>query len=1111
MNHNRNSIRVLHTTGAGWFMHRNIPNLSVAADADFTILLWVVTGEDLDGELYGQEGGFILRLTGGVVSFSREGFGHLAALDDWSLTRNARTLVAVRRKGGLLTLFLGGQPAAQTDVSDAAACTGDFFIGRRFAGGLAAVQVSRRALEDGEILSANAVLPTPDADCVFCSDCETVQYRDVSANHLPMWTEGEGACCGVCTACTWFDGWRQCLCAPGKAQPAKHTLLVKLWPQLPRHLQTRCRVYEAGKDTEPLYALELEPQENGTFRLLLVGGGMELACDRTLLPQLWQDVAVVFDGAQASFYLDGASAGGGAFACAGGRARLAVGAPEGDNPEFMHSFEGYLAYTAEFDHALTAREIAGYADDPPFLFAPGLVSLLMLDWDSAPEGISAAPLTWIGGAGFCLAAGITSRDTPVGVSVRLPETVSPEWEAMSEIDRWCLETLEECARLTFSGMSGLPVSAANGPPRAAHAPQLVRRHLKGAYQRLHSGSPAPTAWDAVELETMVNYPGAQGMAITLQGPPVAAGGAETVTTGVFGAAVGFVQRHPRACAAAMAVAAGVGFAMAEAERKRPPDKEKETDPSLESICWCDKGDPETGSLYFHRGGLNKPGSMEWPLAESCAVLVPGLLTSPSVKVRVSLPAQAKKTWNGTLTLSDISESRWLGDAVSDTFALQPGETKTVMVPYRPDGLRGKGFARHDHVWQIRAGGSRANAKATLYLLPAAPIAPWRLGEGAAYDPAAPDYIDTVLLDFFLPQNGQPADWRQWMTRRLNSSGFVYDLQGGGNCHYCDFHSHTLRLQALLADLSGKGKVLNCADCAHIVSAACAMVGQELYIHWFIGSSGGFECNQIVAIGDTAWHYPFEEGGRGGFGYHMFNVASEVLTANVPVYDACLQVDAGPWPGWKAEIKRKKALLPEGMPACETSSFAVDVPTDTPYEKDFYRERLVKTGWQCGFAPGVPFRVAGFLSAAQEALLRPAALPLAATRARGLDGALTAGPPLPPGWTPSLPDAECREEGERYHHWSLIRAGRPCRVEHWACEDGRQALERLAARAVQYADPRRRRGAGLDLPAGEVCVVVGSSVVLFCRRAQVFAVEAPDLETARQLALELDGLVPRAEE
>lgn len=915
MNHNRNSIRALRTTGVGWYAHRNIPDLALAAGADFTLLLWVVTGDDLDGELYAQEGGFALRLTGGVVSFTRAGFGHLAVSADWRLARHTRTLVAVRRKGAELTLFVGGLPAARAAVTDAAACEGDFAIGRQFMGGFAALQVSRRALEDGEILAANAVMPAPDADCVFCGDCESAQYKDVSANHLPLWAEGEGAGCGVFTACTRFNGWRQCACEPGSALPAAHTLLVKLWPQPPGHGQTRCRVYEARQEDQLLYALELEPQENNTFRLLLVGGAGELAFSKTLLPQLWQDAAVVFDGARASLYLDGAAAGGGAFPCAGGRTRLLAGAPEGDAPEVGRSFEGYLAYTAEFDSALTAQQIAAYADDPPFLYAPGLVSLLLLDWNGAPEGMNGVPLAWIGGSGFCLAADITPRTTPIGVSVRLPEAVSPQWEAMSDLDRWCLEQVERCAQLFCSGLAGLPATAADGPPRAAYAPEVVRRNFKGARQYIRSESPAPTARGAAELEPLLTYRGSEGAAITLQGPPAAGAATETATYGLFGAAVSFVQQHPVACsvAAAAVVLGGVAAALEEGERERPDDKEQPTDLSLLGICWCDGGSPEKGGIYFHQGGVNKPASMDWPLAESCAVLVPGRLTSPAVSVRVQLPAAAKTAWTGELKLWDISAEKRLGDAVSATFTVQPGETRTVPVPYSAAGLQGLGFVRHDHVWQICAGGSRANAKATLYLLPAAPAAPWQLGVGAAYDPAAPAYVDTALLDFFLPQGGQPADWRQWMTRRLNASGFVYDSERGA-CHYCNFAVHTLRLQALLADLPGQGKALNCADCAHIVCAGCALVGQMVYIHQFVSpASMGFNCNQIIAIGDDGWHYPFESSGQRGFSYHMFNVTTAAIAADTRIYDACLQVDGGPWPGSESGAVSKTPLLPLDMP------------------------------------------------------------------------------------------------------------------------------------------------------------------------------------------------------
>ena len=53
---------------------------------------------------------------------------------------------------------------------------------------------------------------------------------------------------------------------------------------------------------------------------------------------------------------------------------------ESGKPIYTKGFCGYVSYSAEFGRVLTPEEIALYADDPPFLFEDGLVSILPLDW-----------------------------------------------------------------------------------------------------------------------------------------------------------------------------------------------------------------------------------------------------------------------------------------------------------------------------------------------------------------------------------------------------------------------------------------------------------------------------------------------------------------------------------------------------------------------------------------------------------------------------------------------------------------------------------------------------------------------------------------------------------
>lgn len=64
----------------------------------------------------------------------------------------------------------------------------------------------------------------------------------------------------------------------------------------------------------------------------------------------------------------------------------------------------------------------------------------------------------------------------------------------------------------------------------------------------------------------------------------------------------------------------------------------------------------------------------------------------------------------------------------------------------------------------------------------------------------------------------------------------------------------------------------------------------------------FYCNQIQAItaGTPSWGYPFDWDGTkkwGGFSFHMVNRDNEPgMSVKTKIYDACLKVDGGTYPG-----------------------------------------------------------------------------------------------------------------------------------------------------------------------------------------------------------------------
>ena len=1117
-NQNRNSVRVLRTTSVGYLAHKNISNLSIGTGGDFTIQLWVVKGQNIDGILYGQEGGFTIQLMDGRIIFSMDGFASLSSEPEWALGPHGQDYIALRYHQGVLTLFVGGIPAAEKKVlTTTSACTGDFFIGKQFTGGFSLIRVSSIARSDAEILSGNAVLPGVDNSCVFQSDCSTIQYKDVSGNHLPMWAVGEGAGCGIYTACTVFSGSGQVRCTPLEALPATHTLLLKIWPQ---DKQERQQVYAAMEGNRTLYALELIPQEGHTFQLALSSdAGEQAVMSKALLPELWQDIAAVFDSGKVSLYLDGQLDGQFPFAFSGRRSDILVGAEyESGKPIYTKGFCGYVSYSAEFGRVLTPEEIALYADDPPFLFEDGLVSILPLDWPNEVESIGATPLSIVGTAAFNMVADITPQNGEIGVSMRLPVEISPEWDTLSPEEKWTFNLLNQLITENMRILYGYPPGKQTDMdpvPVTQGNPSLVKRHHGHLYGQLsRSPSPCPSPAQTKEYGIELSVQGSNKVFSAFGG---AQGGAATATAAAGGGAAAATQSHigiALGTAVGIAVLAGTAVSIASAERERP---QRQGALQITGICWDHQGDPSTGSLHYHKGGENLPASMfDVPAGgrlDTLCVLVPSKLTQPKVDVTLHYSGEGTQAKSGTLRAFDLTAGGLLGNQ-SANYHISPGQTLTVSLPFDKDKLPRGGVYQRTNIWQFRDGETPLiNCTCTIYLLPALPVKPWVTAVGSDYSPAEAAYLRTEFIDFFLPEAEQPSDFAQWATRKLNSSGFTYDILGGGDCHYCDFGNNYLLLTKFLDDTRKPDAVLNCADCAHIVSTACAMAGQTLaMVRFFAGGAQGFPCNRIIAIGNEDWRYPFDSTGsatHGGFSYHMFNYnGSDFSSIYTTVYDACLQVDGGEFPGDQGPAGTKKEPhLPTGMPSMETDRPSVSVSEKSPYHGNFYRERLVKNGGVCVFEagsicyvqgfgrlPAVPVSTGGYINAVMEHFS------LAPTEE---DRKLLAARPARP-WTPrNIRGATPEEAGEFFSQWRLERLGVSCRIKCWQCGSIEETAMRLASEVAAFSHPDKQSGEDLGVRVGERRVVIGGNCIVFSRENHVLVVCAQTLAASKAAAEDLD--------
>jgi len=170
---------------------------------------------------------------------------------------------------------------------------------------------------------------------------------------------------------------------------------------------------------------------------------------------------------------------------------------------------------------------------------------------------------------------------------------------------------------------------------------------------------------------------------------------------------------------------------------------------------------------------------------------------------------------------------------------------------------------------------------------------------------------------------------QYVNEKL---GLAYDTAHGAS-KYTDL-ANNFKLSDFLNYLktgAGLGNIVNCTDCATIVTTFANAVGCDLMasrMQW------DFELTDIKAIGSSIWDRPFADD---SFAYH--EVAwTGTGGAGDPIFDACLRVDGddNPWgpPGGSPHSE----LLPKDMPFT-TLANPVKIPLATPFTANSYRERL----------------------------------------------------------------------------------------------------------------------------------------------------------------------------
>jgi len=252
-------------------------------------------------------------------------------------------------------------------------------------------------------------------------------------------------------------------------------------------------------------------------------------------------------------------------------------------------------------------------------------------------------------------------------------------------------------------------------------------------------------------------------------------------------------------------------------------------------------------------------------------------------------------------------------------------------------------------WQYRLSPTQnwtafADTEHVIYTVLQTPAAPW------VQDPYPNDQNPwTDVLDFaceWAAFQTDPDDAATAITRWVNEGGALKGVKlqydsSSGDSQYIRIDGMDSKFAATdfvqyLRTGASAGSIVNCVDCASIVTTFANILGCDLMAGYMcstkdIGKSTKFNLNDIQPIGSSVWASPF----YGKFSYHEVAWKGSGGHSD-PLYDACLKVDADSDP-WSTGPPHT-AELPTNMPF-STLAANVALPIATPFTAKSYRERL----------------------------------------------------------------------------------------------------------------------------------------------------------------------------
>jgi len=951
--------------------HGAIPGLFLNGEDNFTIeVFFYLKNKESRSILYGQQGKFELGIDNGQIFLNAPGFcSFIVAEATVTLEPENFYYIAVTYDGSKISLFLLGYKIFEAEKTGVSARSEDpLSIGMGALGYICTIRVFSEVLSGSQILSNNLNELTGRDSCEAWLVFSDIQPIDKGKNKLAISLVGEGAKVVNLVACSSFSGMG-CALLKNKVNEnyEAFTVLGKAYPLFTSNSEMAIFTSRSAADG---YTVLLRRQENYNYKLVFKTTGAELTSSKDIEANRWFDFAVTLSSGKITLFIDGAQAGEMNVASINlkGDANALIGTGYDDGyVGFKQGFSGYIDYIAEFEKALDSTRIGGYVDNPPFIFDKDLISSMSLNSATPSELAYDEPIWGHGDFRYGLAESTNPTNSPKGIQYFYPTEKDPRWDTLSLEDQWKLNYYCTYVDTIINGVLGL-AQQHNGNMVGVD-PDLARTGTTGLLRRRVNArvnlNPPNQRNLEIEMQPLLRR---RGNVQNRRAPRIpgngfngaVGGGVAAMGAGATGSACGsgtFMM-----AVGAVVIVAASAFLIPIFYNRPEPTK---SDIRIKSLQFNSDGDSTIGSLNCRKNStktvpvkaVKNPSNGK---IEITGVFVPSDLTKITLTVEVY--CEGKSSLSGRIKATETPSI--IGDLISDEFTINSGKPKYISIDIGAAKLKEasqgmvKNFAANWN-WTFVRGTDETfliNSSQTIYTVIARPLSPW-ICTKQSYKNGEIGYIWTDLLDVCFsayksysdPKSCLPVDLEhvRAYTLELNkNTAFKYDKISGASKYVTDFD--TIKLQKCLNDrISTSTNDLNCTDCANIVAIEAAASGIDVTMGIM---ALNFKCNQIKAIGYTNWEVPFPP--RGGFSYHQVAIIGHAgRSKESKIFDACLKLDAGSYPGkLESSTYTKTPRLPINNTFSETGNLQVNVPVSTPYDKPFYRERLVGDKSKCEFLP-----------------------------------------------------------------------------------------------------------------------------------------------------------------